>query len=152
MYKRKPNNWLCCNPVRTRGATTFKQKKKGTDIYNQKDINAILYNTPLSVVIGDYVVLRKSGQDFVGRCPFCKELTHNDYHFRISDKKKKYKCFECGFGGTMVSSFIMKYYNIPFDRALRFINAEYYRYKFPLRIEGNVVNKAKNIIDDDLPF
>ena len=82
MYKRKQFSFQ-----------RFK-KLKSYFVYNQTLINKIIYNTPLLMVIKDYVVLKKSGKDYVGRCPFCKTLTTNDYHFRVSEKKRVYKCFE----------------------------------------------------------
>ncbi len=121
-------------------------------IYEQNDINMILFNTSLFLVISDFVALRKSGSDHVGRCPFCKLGMENNYHFRVSERLKLYKCFECGAAGKHASSFLMRYYNRPFDYILRFINKNYHNVKFNLNIKGIVAVKKKNHIDEGLPF
>lgn len=141
MYKRKLNKLFC------------KRKRiKSSIVYKQEDINNILFNTSLLTVISDYIPLRKSGKDYVGRCPFCKSFTHNDYHFRVSPNKKLYKCFECGVGGKFATSFLMIYYNKPFDEILKYINKKYHNNKYKLNIEKIIINKQKNNIDEDLPF
>ena len=119
-------------------------------IFSQEDINKVLFNMPsMSVVIGEFTPLRKSGKDHVGRCPLCKTITTNNSHFRVSDHKKLYKCFECGAGGTSSISFLMRYFNIPFSDALRFANKSHAKQQIlPKRIRS----QEKSNIDDDLPF
>ncbi len=131
---------------------TRRKRIKSYFIYEQNDINMILFNTSLFLVISDFVVLRKSGNDYVGRCPFCKYGMKNNYHFRVSERLKLYKCFECGAAGKNASSFLMRYYSKPFDYILRFINTNYHNCKFNLNIKGIVAVKKKNHIDEGLPF
>jgi len=122
-------------------------------IYDQKSINDILFNTTLKQVIGDYVVLKKKGSLYVGRCPFCKTFTKNDYHFVISDKRHRYKCFECGVGGVHAVSFLMRYYDIPFSKALVYINSFYHKNKFELKgTENKIVPKGIDVTGEDNPF
>jgi DNA primase len=110
-----------------------------------------MYALPFSDIISKFVPLRKSGKDLVGRCPFCKYVTHNDSHFRVSEVKKLYKCFECGAGGRNVVSFLMRYYKKPFGSILMFANAEYLKGHelTPQRIRSMERKPNK---DDNLPF
>ena len=49
-------------------------------------------------VIGEYVRLKKSGQNFSGLCPFHQEKTPS---FSVSAVKQMYHCFGCGKGGDV---------------------------------------------------
>lgn len=106
------------------------------------------------MVIKNYLPLTKTKVlgEFTTICPFCRYLTENKKHFRISDKKGLYKCYECGAGGTKAVSFLMRYHEIPFDRAIEFINIYYHNSKFKLRKIGTVVKKGRNCTDESLPF
>ena len=121
--------------------------------FNQSDLNALIKNTKISTVIGDYVPLKllKSGHH-VGRCPLCRTFTHNEAHLHINDNKKRFKCFECGFGGTSPIGFLMAYHKIGFDDSVRYLNKKYHENKFELRTEGIVVSKGSANIGEDLPF
>jgi DNA primase len=121
--------------------------------FNQSDLNALIKNTKISTVIGDYVPLKllKSGHH-VGRCPLCRTFTHNEAHLHINDNKKRFKCFECGFGGTSPIGFLMAYHKIGFDDSIRYLNKKYHENKFELRTEGIVVSKGSANIGEDLPF
>lgn len=48
-------------------------------------------------VIGDYVVLKKRGKDYLGLCPFHDEKSPS---FSVSPSKQMYYCFGCGAGGN----------------------------------------------------
>ena len=48
-------------------------------------------------VVGDYVMLTKSGKNFFGRCPFHKEKIPS---FSVSVEKQISHCFGCGVGGN----------------------------------------------------
>jgi DNA primase len=66
-------------------------------------------------VIGDYVRLKKSGQNFSGLCPFHQEKTPS---FSVSPVKQMYYCFGCGKGGD-VFQFVMELEKSPFPEAVR---------------------------------
>jgi DNA primase len=66
-------------------------------------------------VIGDYVRLKKSGQNFSGLCPFHQEKTPS---FSVSPVKQMYYCFGCGKGGD-VFQFVMELEKAPFPDAVR---------------------------------
>jgi len=130
-----------------------KDRVKSYWYFNQSDLNELFKNTNISTVISTYVPLRmlKSGH-YVGRCPLCRTLTHNDSHLHVNDQKRRFKCFECGFGGTSPVGFLMAYHDISFDSAVSHINKKYHGNKLQLRTEGIVVSKRSANIGEDLPF
>src|ERR1700731_1500407 len=66
-------------------------------------------------VIGEYVRLKKSGQNFTGLCPFHQEKTPS---FAVHPVKQIYHCFGCGAGGD-VFKFIMEMDKCDFPAAVR---------------------------------
>ena len=97
------------------------KRLQSAEVLSQKSINEFNSKFLASELIGKFVVLRKAkNDDSYGRCPFCTPKTTNIRHFRISDKKGIYKCFECGAGGKKIG-FIKRYFNLPFLDSVRFI-------------------------------
>ena len=68
-------------------------------------------------VIGEYVRLKKSGQNFTGLCPFHGEKTPS---FAVHPVKQIFHCFGCGKGGD-VFSFVMEMEKCPFPEAVRMV-------------------------------
>src|ERR1039458_6824757 len=68
-------------------------------------------------VVGEYVSLRKSGQNFSGLCPFHSEKTPS---FAVHPVKQMYHCFGCGVGGD-VFKFVMEMEKISFPEAIRVV-------------------------------
>ena len=66
-------------------------------------------------VIGEYVRLRKAGQNFVGLCPFHQEKTPS---FAVHPVRQMYHCFGCGASGD-VFKFVMELDKCGFPEALR---------------------------------
>lgn len=66
-------------------------------------------------VIGEYIRLKKSGQNFTGLCPFHSEKTPS---FAVHPVKQIYHCFGCGVGGD-VFKFIMEVEKLSFPEAVR---------------------------------
>jgi DNA primase len=66
-------------------------------------------------VIGEYVRLKKSGQNFAGLCPFHQEKTPS---FNVHPVKQIYHCFGCGVGGD-VFKFVMELDKCTFPEAIR---------------------------------
>ena len=68
-------------------------------------------------VIGEYVRLKKSGQNFTGLCPFHGEKTPS---FAVHPVKQIFHCFGCGKGGD-VFSFVMEMEKCQFPEAVRLV-------------------------------
>ena len=66
-------------------------------------------------VIGEYVRLKKSGQNFTGLCPFHQEKSPS---FAVHPVKQIYHCFGCGVGGD-VFKFVMEMEKSTFPEAIR---------------------------------
>ena len=68
-------------------------------------------------VVGDYVRLKKSGQNFTGLCPFHAEKSPS---FAVHPTKQIYHCFGCGVGGD-VFKFVMEMEKCAFPEAIRIV-------------------------------
>jgi DNA primase len=68
-------------------------------------------------VVGEYVRLKKSGQNFTGLCPFHAEKTPS---FAVHPTKQIYHCFGCGVGGD-VFKFVMEMEKCAFPEAIRVV-------------------------------
>src|SRR5947209_18508352 len=68
-------------------------------------------------VVGEYVRLKKSGQNFSGLCPFHAEKSPS---FAVHPVKQIYHCFGCGVGGD-VFKFVMEMEKCPFPDAIRIV-------------------------------
>jgi DNA primase len=66
-------------------------------------------------VVGEYVRLKKNGQNFTGLCPFHSEKTPS---FAVHPVKQIYHCFGCGVGGD-VFKFVMEMDKCDFIEAVR---------------------------------
>jgi DNA primase len=128
-----------------------RKRTKAGCVYSQSDINKVMFHQDFVGVIGDYVGLKKTRSNYIGRCPFCKPFTENARHFIVSEKKELYKCFECGAGGSTVSSFLMRYYGRPFGDVLELLNKTYGP-GISLYPIGTRSLKSRPCKDDNLPF
>jgi len=68
-------------------------------------------------VVGEYVRLKKSGQNFTGLCPFHGEKTPS---FAVHPVKQIFHCFGCGKGGD-VFTFVMEMEKCQFPEAVRVV-------------------------------
>lgn len=68
-------------------------------------------------IIGQYVALRRSGQRFLGLCPFHQEKTPS---FSVDPERGFWHCFGCGEGGDLFS-FVMRQEGVDFAEALRML-------------------------------
>ncbi len=85
-------------------------------------------------VVSKYVILKKSGGNYWGCCPFHNEKTPS---FSVSPAKQIYKCFGCGEGGDVLS-FLMKINNQSFHEVVK-EQAELLGIELPITFD-----KAKN--------
>ncbi len=65
-------------------------------------------------VVGEHVVLRKAGANFVGLCPFHSERSPS---FSVSETKQLYHCYGCKKGGDLLT-FVMEVMGISFPEAV----------------------------------
>jgi DNA primase len=72
-------------------------------------------------VVGDYVRLKRTGNNFVGLCPFHDEKTPS---FNVTPRLGIYKCFGCGASGD-IFSFVMEMDGVGFQEALRTLAERY---------------------------
>ncbi len=66
-------------------------------------------------IVSANVLLKKSGQNYKGLCPFHSEKTPS---FTVSPEKQIYHCFGCGAGGN-VFKFVMEMEDLPFLDVVR---------------------------------
>lgn len=74
----------------------------------------LLQRVDIVDVVGDYVPLKKSGQNYMACCPFHKEKTPS---FSVAPTKQFYHCFSCGAHGNALD-FIKEYLNLGFVEAV----------------------------------
>jgi DNA primase len=84
-------------------------------------IDNIMSASHIEEVVGEFVVLKKRGANYIGLCPFHNEKTPS---FTVSAAKGIYKCFGCGKAGNAVN-FIMEYEHYTYPEALRFLAKRY---------------------------
>jgi len=87
-------------------------------------------------VVGQYVELKKRGQNYVGLCPFHSERSPS---FTVNQSKQIYHCFGCGRGGD-VFTFWMEYHNLSFPQSLKDL-AERYNIALPHYRDSSVEKK-----------
>jgi DNA primase len=86
----------------------------------EDDIERVRAAQPISAVIGNYVVLKRSGRNYQGLCPFHGEKTPS---FSVRDETGRYKCFGCGASGD-VFKFVQEVERIDFVGAVEHLAAK----------------------------
>ncbi len=72
-------------------------------------------------IVSEAVLLKKTGKNFSGLCPFHTEKTPS---FTVSPDKQIFYCFGCGTGGN-VFRFLMKHEGLPFPEIARQLAKRY---------------------------
>ena len=83
--------------------------------YSDELIEEIKSSNDIVDIISQYVVLKRSGRNFFGLCPFHKEKSPS---FSVSPDKQIFHCFGCGVGGN-VFTFLSKIEGINFVEAVQ---------------------------------
>jgi len=83
--------------------------------FDQGVIREIHSRIDIAGFIGQYVSLKKRGNDLVGLCPFHGEKTPS---FHVHPDKGYFMCFGCGAGGDVIT-FVRKLDNLDFNDAVR---------------------------------
>ena len=84
-------------------------------------IDEVLTRADIESVVGRYVLLKRSGGNLWGLCPFHSEKTAS---FSVNPAKGIYKCFGCGKGGNAIS-FIMEIEHLNYPEAIRHLGGLY---------------------------
>ena len=85
--------------------------------YSDELIDEIRNSNDIVDIISQYVVLKRSGRNFFGLCPFHKEKSPS---FSVSPDRQIFHCFGCGVGGNVIH-FIQKKENIDFREAIELL-------------------------------
>ena len=101
---------------------------------NEEVIYKIKSETDIVSLISEFVELKKSGSNFIGKCPF-----HNDKSpsFIVSPEKRIFRCFGCGESGDVIS-FLMKKQNMTFIETLEYLGEKI----------GVSINKNENYVQE----
>ncbi|MCL2498553.1 MAG: DNA primase [Symbiobacteriaceae bacterium] len=107
-------------------------------LYPQELLQTILSRVDLVQLIGEQVVLRRSGRSYLGLCPFHEEKTPS---FTVDGDKQLFYCFGCQTGGTAFS-FLQKRDNLSFPEAVELL-AERGGVALPSREENSEADEAQ---------
>lgn len=86
-------------------------------MFSEEVIQKIKEENDIVDIVSDVVTLKKTGKNYLGRCPFHNEKTPS---FTVSSEKQIYKCFGCGEAGNVIT-FVMKTRNMSFPEAVKLL-------------------------------
>lgn len=87
----------------------------------EEKISEILHAADIVDIVSESVILKKSGRNYFGLCPFHSEKTPS---FSVNPAKQIFHCFGCGAGGNSLS-YVMKYHGLAFPEAARMLARKY---------------------------
>ena len=102
-----------------------------------RTIEAVKERADIVDVVGEHVVLKKKGREYVGICPF-----HDDSKpsMTVSPAKQFYYCFSCGAGGNSIK-FLMEFQRQSFSEVVLDLAR---RYQLPVEtVDGPQQEKLK---------
>lgn len=103
-------------------------------------IQQIIEASRIEEIIGEFIVLKKRGANYLALCPFHTEKTPS---FHVSPAKGIYKCFGCGKAGNAIN-FLMEHEHYTYPEALRYIAK-----KYNIEIEETVQTPEEVQLADD---
>jgi DNA primase len=116
----------------------------------KQTIDEIFQTARVEEVIGDFLVLKKSGSNFKAKSPFVDEKTPS---FMVSPAKQIWKCFSSSKGGNVVS-FLMEAEHFTYVEALKWLANKYNieikedRERTPEEIEAYTIRENLSIINE----
>jgi len=87
----------------------------------KETVDQIIHHADIVEVVGDFVPLKKKGQNLWACCPFHHEKSPS---FSVAPAKGLYKCFGCGKAGGVVQ-FIMDIEGTSYVEALKYLAKKY---------------------------
>ncbi|MGI4867868.1 MAG: DNA primase [Janthinobacterium lividum] len=87
----------------------------------KETVDQIIHTADILEVVGDYVQLKRNGQNYWACCPFHNEKSPS---FSVTPSKGFYKCFGCGKSGNVVG-FVMDVEGSSYPEALRQLAKKY---------------------------
>ena len=87
----------------------------------KETVDQIIHTADILEVVGDYVQLKRNGQNYWACCPFHNEKSPS---FSVNPAKGLYKCFGCGKAGGIVQ-FVMDIEGSSYPEALRALAKKY---------------------------
>jgi DNA primase len=90
-------------------------------LISKQTIARILEDAHIEEVVGEFVKLKKSGQNYKGLSPF---TTERNPSFYVSPAKGIFKCFSSGKGGNVVN-FLMEHEHFTYPEALLYLAKKY---------------------------
>lgn len=106
--------------------------------YSDELVDEIRNSNDIVDVISQYVVLKRSGRNFFGLCPFHREKSPS---FSVSPDKQIFHCFGCGVGGDVIH-FVSKIENLDFKQAIEAL-AEKSGINLPILTDGQDAEKIR---------
>ena len=85
--------------------------------YSDELLDEIKSKNDIVDIVSQYVVLKRTGRNYMGLCPFHKEKSGS---FCVSPDKQIFHCFGCGIGGN-VFHFISKIENLNFKESVEML-------------------------------
>ena len=85
--------------------------------YSDELLDEIKSKNDIVDIVSQYVVLKRTGRNYMGLCPFHKEKSGS---FCVSPDKQIFHCFGCGVGGN-VFHFISKIENLNFKESVEML-------------------------------
>ena len=107
---------------------------------NKTTIDQVYEASRVEEVIGDFILLKKSGANFKGLSPFTKEKTPS---FMVSPVKQIWKDFSSGKGGNVVA-FLMEHEHFTYPEAIRYLAK-----KYSIEIEETQQTEEEKLLNDD---
>lgn len=84
-------------------------------------VQEVLLRADLADVVGDHVLLKKTGENYKGLCPFHNEKTPS---FTVSPAKGFFYCFGCQAKGN-AAGFLMQQASVTFPEAIQMLASRY---------------------------